>query len=79
MSKLEDGKYPVSSAKKEGEADYIFGLDTGQRIKVNAPQLYEKDYKDCTYVVIQNEKKSTPILIYTPYSYKSACNYTVLD
>lgn len=78
MSILDDGRYEVTGFTKPSKDTYIFDLEIGKRIQVIAGYLYEHDYKDCIAVVIQNEKKSTPILLYTNNSYKSACNYEVL-
>ena len=79
MNKLDNGKYDILSYIKESDSNFVFTLSGCARIRINAPHLTDAELKASIYVVIQNENKPTPILIYTPYSYKSACKYTVLD
>ena len=78
MSILDDGKYDVTKVSKKDPDDLIVELKIGKNLLVNAPYFTDTDWKECIYVVIQNEKKQTPIVLYTAVSYKSACNYTVI-
>ena len=79
MSIIENGSYPVTTSYKTSEDDFVFILSTGQKVQVNAPHLRSLKLIDCTKITIDNDRKKTPVLIHTAYSYISACNYTVLS
>ena len=77
MSTLENGTYSVINKYKEGPQSYIIEIDGNIKLRVTSI-INDGEFKDVVSVLIQNDKKSTPIMLRTPYSFVSGCSYEII-